>query len=62
MKIGDVIFGFDNWIKQGTLYYIVDQNYGEEEIEVKPFITEKRRDRNKLRCYISKEEIEYIQI
>ncbi|XP_015169513.1 uncharacterized protein [Solanum tuberosum] len=33
IKIGETSFWFDNWTKQGALYYIEDQNVEEEEVE-----------------------------
>ncbi|KAG5608379.1 hypothetical protein H5410_019660, partial [Solanum commersonii] len=53
-------FWFDNWTKQGALYYLEEQNHAEEEIEVKQFIQEGRWNKGKLNQYVSEEMVQYI--
>lgn len=60
IKTGETSFWFDNWTKQGALYYIEDQNVEEEEVEVRKFIVNGEWDRNKLRELLSEEMIEHI--
>ncbi|KAH0650294.1 hypothetical protein KY284_030206 [Solanum tuberosum] len=60
IKGGGMSFWFDNWTKQGALYYIEEQGRGDEEIEVKNFIRNGEWDRQKLRELISAEMTEYI--
>lgn len=38
LKSGISSFWYDNWTKQGALYFTEGETTGEEEIEVKPFI------------------------
>ncbi|WMV13941.1 hypothetical protein MTR67_007326 [Solanum verrucosum] len=60
VKAGEASFWFDNWTKQGALYYLEEQNHGEEEIEVKQFIQERRWNKGKLNQYVSEEMVQYI--
>ncbi|PHT25980.1 Choline/ethanolaminephosphotransferase 2 [Capsicum baccatum] len=55
LKNGNSNFWFGNWIKLGALYYVVEQNKGEEEIEVKEFIQNGKWNEEKLRKYHSDE-------
>lgn len=38
LKLQMHAFWFDNWAKQGTLYYVEDHDHGDDNIEVKEFI------------------------
>ncbi|XP_015078425.1 uncharacterized protein LOC107022284 [Solanum pennellii] len=60
IKLGDASFWYDNWTKQGALYHVEKDRSGEEDIEVKSFITIDQWDKNKLMQFISKEMTEYI--
>ncbi|XP_015159074.1 uncharacterized protein [Solanum tuberosum] len=48
VKSREASFWFDNWTKQGALYFTEDQASGEEELEIRQFITDGEWDRNKL--------------
>ncbi|KAH0665054.1 hypothetical protein KY285_026260 [Solanum tuberosum] len=60
IKTGEASFWFDNWTKQGALYYIQDHNAEEEEVEVRHFIVNGEWDSHKLRGILSDEMTEYI--
>ncbi|KAG5602307.1 hypothetical protein H5410_033677 [Solanum commersonii] len=54
-SIGEKTVEYDNWTKQGALYYIEGDNAEEEEIEVKEFIHNGSWDKHKLLNYLSEE-------
>lgn len=54
IKTEEASFWFDNWTKQGALYYIEENGLEEEEMEVKSFINDGRWNVNKLRIHIQK--------
>ncbi|KAH0665329.1 hypothetical protein KY285_026535 [Solanum tuberosum] len=60
LKSGEMSFWFDNWTKQGALYFLEDHTVGEEEIEVKKFITNEGWNIQKLGQVLSEELVEYI--
>ncbi|XP_049389010.1 uncharacterized protein LOC125853369 [Solanum stenotomum] len=60
IKAGNSSFWFDNWTKQGALWYVEENNAVEEEIEVKYFILQGVWDREKLLNKISEEMTDYI--
>ncbi|KAH0761396.1 hypothetical protein KY290_017469 [Solanum tuberosum] len=57
---GNSNFWFDNWTKQGALYYIEGNHAEEEEIEVREFINQGNWDIPKLRSKLSEEMIKHI--
>ncbi|WMV54329.1 hypothetical protein MTR67_047714 [Solanum verrucosum] len=59
VKSGEASFWFDNWMKQGALYYIQEHN-GEEEVEVRQFIVNREWDSRKLRELLSEEMTNHI--
>ncbi|KAK6773638.1 hypothetical protein RDI58_028876 [Solanum bulbocastanum] len=60
IKAGSSCFWFDNWIQQGALWYVEENNVVEEEIEVKFFTHQRTWDRDKLLSKISQEMTDYI--
>ncbi|XP_049391451.1 uncharacterized protein LOC125855799 [Solanum stenotomum] len=57
---GEASFWFDNWTKQGALYFLEETVRGEEEIEVKQFIVNGEWDRLKINMVLSAEMTKYI--
>ncbi|KAK4731190.1 hypothetical protein R3W88_024178 [Solanum pinnatisectum] len=55
IKDGSSSFWYDNWTKQGALYYIERDNAEEEEIEVKKFIHNESWDKHKFLNHLSEE-------
>lgn len=53
-------FWFDNWTKQGTLYYIENQEVGEDEMEVKEVIENGEWNEQKIKSLISNEMVDFI--
>lgn len=53
-------FWFDNWTKQGTLFFVDGEKATEEEIEVKGFVKEGRWNVDKLREILSEEMAAFI--
>ncbi|KAH0730385.1 hypothetical protein KY290_001417 [Solanum tuberosum] len=60
IKSGVVSFWFDNWTKQGVLYYVEEDKIGEEETEVRSFIIGDQWDKEKFLLYVSEEMTEHI--
>ncbi|KAH0779037.1 hypothetical protein KY290_005464 [Solanum tuberosum] len=60
VKAGNSSFWFDNWTKQGALYFTEGESTMEEEIEVKEFFENGIWKIDKLREFISEEMTEYI--
>ncbi|KAG5575878.1 hypothetical protein H5410_056012 [Solanum commersonii] len=54
VKSGEASFWFDNWMKQGALYYIKEHN-GKEEVEVRQFIVNGEWDSRKLKELLTEE-------
>lgn len=52
---GTSSFWFDNWTRQGALYYTEGDNAEEEGMEVNKFLTEGRWDKQKLLDHLSEE-------
>ncbi|KAG5592921.1 hypothetical protein H5410_043435 [Solanum commersonii] len=59
-KSGDASFWYDNWTKQGALYYVEEDRRREEEMEVRSFIVGNQWDKDKLLNYVSEEMTEHI--
>jgi len=57
---GEVSFWFDNWTKQGDLYFTEDGDVRVDEIKVKNFVENREWNRQKLRELISEEMTKYI--
>ncbi|KAK6803206.1 hypothetical protein RDI58_000990 [Solanum bulbocastanum] len=60
IRNGEESFWFDDWTKQGALYYLEEQNHSDKEIEVKEFTKEGGWDKGKLNQYVSEEMVQYI--
>ncbi|WMV18188.1 hypothetical protein MTR67_011573 [Solanum verrucosum] len=60
IKAGNSSFWFDNWTRQGALYYTEGNLAQEEELEVKDFIINGMWDEGKLRNLVSEEMVEHI--
>lgn len=59
LRSGEISFWYDNWTRMGALYYLEDQP-GEDEIEVKEFIIDNQWNKEKLLSCISAEMTECI--
>lgn len=59
LRSGPSSFWFDNWTKQGALYFI-EERVVKEELEVKDFISNGEWLINKLRNRLSEDMVEYI--
>lgn len=57
---GNSSFWFDNWTKQGALYFIEGENAIEEEIEIKEFMLNGSWNETKLLTKLSQELTGYI--
>ncbi|KAH0669175.1 hypothetical protein KY289_023668 [Solanum tuberosum] len=57
---GNFSIWFDNWTKQGALYYLEGENDTAEELEVRDFITERQWNITMLGARLSEEIQEYI--
>lgn len=60
VKIGNSSFWFDNWTRQGTLYYVEGENTTEDELEVRDFIENREWNLHKLRSKLFEEMVYYI--
>uniref|UniRef100_A0A0V0I4G5 Putative ovule protein n=1 Tax=Solanum chacoense TaxID=4108 RepID=A0A0V0I4G5_SOLCH len=60
VKTGNSSFWFDNWTKQGALYFVEGDTVIEEELEVKDFVTAGNWDEIKLLTKLSPEMTDYI--
>ncbi|XP_060200400.1 uncharacterized protein LOC132628653 [Lycium barbarum] len=61
LKGGTSSFWFDNWTKQGALYFVDNALAIHEEIEVKEFISDGEWNLQKLQEFLTEETVEYIQ-
>lgn len=50
-----VSFWYDNWIKQGALYYVEGESFQDEEIEVRNFIKNGKWDKQLLLSCLSED-------
>ncbi|KAH0679660.1 hypothetical protein KY284_020745 [Solanum tuberosum] len=60
VKFGNSSFWFDNWTRQGALYFTEGEMAQDEELEVKEFIRNNEWDEDKLRSVISDEMVQHI--
>ncbi|KAH0644798.1 hypothetical protein KY284_032682 [Solanum tuberosum] len=60
IKAGNSSFWFDNWTRQGALYYTEGELAQEEELEVKEFIENGSWNESKLKMFISDNMVQHI--
>ncbi|KAH0651617.1 hypothetical protein KY285_031747 [Solanum tuberosum] len=60
IKSGNSSFWFDNWTRQGALYFTEGELTQDEELEVKDFIINDEWNEDKLRSVISEEMVQHI--
>jgi len=60
IKAGNSSFWFDNWTKQGALYFTEGDQAQEEEVEVKDFVINGGWNELKLKAVVSDEMVQHI--